>query len=107
MLGLFKKLWNDEAGAIISTEIVCVSTILVIGVVSGLTAVRDAIVTELDDVAHAIGSMNQSYTVDGSQSFSSATASFGYIDGKDFDELGVNPSPRRCVIVGFVDLGSE
>ena len=38
-------------------------TLLTIGIVSGLTAARDAMITELGDVAEAMLSLDQSYTI--------------------------------------------
>lgn len=56
-----KKLWNDEAGLIISAELVLVLTICVLGVIVGLSSVVVAVNEELLDTAHAIGSLNQSF----------------------------------------------
>ena len=39
-------------------------TLLVIGIVSGLSAARDAIIDELGDVAQAMLALDQSYTID-------------------------------------------
>ena len=65
MLRNFSKLAADEHGFIISAELVLVMTIAVLGMVVGLTAVRDSITQELNDVAHAFGSINQSYNYNG------------------------------------------
>jgi len=62
---MIRKLWNDEAGFIISAELVLVATILVIGMIVGLVAVRNAVVQELVDVAQAIGNVSQSYCFGG------------------------------------------
>lgn len=59
------KLWNDDRGALLATEWVFVSTIMVVGVVAGLKSVQQAVVTELEDMANAIGSLSQSYTFSG------------------------------------------
>lgn len=59
------KLFHDEAGFIISAELVLVATLLVIGMIVGLSEVQHAVVAELNDVADAVGSMNQSYYVSG------------------------------------------
>ena len=56
-----KRLWNDETGAILSTELILIGTVLIIGVLVGLKSVRDAVVTELADVAQAFSSANQSF----------------------------------------------
>jgi Flp pilus assembly pilin Flp len=58
---MLKRLWSDEGGAIISAELVLVLTIVVLGMIVGLVAVRDAVVTELADFAQAIGSLDMSY----------------------------------------------
>src|SRR5262245_19837520 len=55
------KLLNDECGLIISAELVLVLTICVLGVIVGLSSVVLAVNEELLDVAHAIGSLNQSF----------------------------------------------
>ena len=64
-LRLFCRLWNDEEGFIISSELVLVSTILVIGMIVGLVVVRNQVVQELVDVGQAIGAMSQSYAFGG------------------------------------------
>ena len=58
---MFNKLWNDEAGVIISAELVLVLTICVLGVIVGLSSVVVAVNEELQDTAHAIGVLNQSF----------------------------------------------
>ena len=62
---MLKALWNDEAGFIISAELVLVATILVIGLIVGLSEVQHAVVSELNDVADAIGELNQCYSFSG------------------------------------------
>ncbi len=62
---MFQSLLNDESGFIISAELVLVATLLVIGLIVGLAEVQHAIVSELNDVAEAIGSVNQTYYYSG------------------------------------------
>lgn len=59
---MLKKLWNNEAGFIISAELVLVLTIAVLGMVVGLSHVAMAVNEELSDIGQAIGSLNQSYS---------------------------------------------
>lgn len=59
------SLWKDDAGFIVSAELVLVATILVIGLIVGLSEVQHAVVSELNDVADAIGELNQSYSFSG------------------------------------------
>lgn len=53
MRKLLKKLFQDESGMIISSEIVIVGTILVIGSIVGLASLSHAVNNELNDVARA------------------------------------------------------
>lgn len=59
------RLWADEAGFIVSAELVLVATILVIGMIVGLVSLRNQVVQELVDVGQAVGSMTQSYAYAG------------------------------------------
>ena len=100
---MFRKLWNDEAGAIVSAEIVLVATILVIGMVVGLKSVRDAVVTELADVAQAIANIDQSYSFSGVSGHLAATAGAYFLDTTDFCDTtdGAAKTDSRCVNVGM------
>jgi hypothetical protein len=62
---LVSKMFHDEGGFIVSAELVLVATIVVIGMIVGLSEIQHAVVSELNDVADAIGSMNQSFCVSG------------------------------------------
>lgn len=62
---LFKNLLDDEHGFIITTELVIVATLLVIGLIAGIQCLQTAVVSELKDVGAAIGSLNQSYSYTG------------------------------------------
>ena len=65
MRHLFTQLLNDDAGFIVSAELVLVATIAVLSLVVGLTEVASAINNELNDVADAFGSINQSFCFQG------------------------------------------
>jgi hypothetical protein len=62
MLKLLKTLRDDDHGVILSTEIVIVGSLLVIGLISGLSCLRQSVNSELQDVANAIGALDQSYS---------------------------------------------
>ncbi|GIX04331.1 MAG: hypothetical protein KatS3mg114_0200 [Planctomycetaceae bacterium] len=62
---MLKKLWHDEVGAVISAELVLILTILVLGVIVGLSEVAVAVNTELNDISNAIGALDQSYVFTG------------------------------------------
>ena len=101
---MLKKLWNDEAGAIVSLEIVLVGTILGIGVITGLTSLRDAVITELADLGGAIAWLDQSYIYHGATSHSSATAGTFHGDTRDYCDNGEpgNGNERCLVICGGI-----
>src|SRR5262245_14281338 len=67
MLHLFRKLWRDDEGALIATEFLFVATILVIGIIIGLTNLRTAINAELTELGNAILALSQGYTISGQQ----------------------------------------
>jgi Flp pilus assembly pilin Flp len=61
MKTILSQLKNDEAGFIISAELVLVSTIVILAMVVGLSEVSHNINDELEDVGSAFGGVNQSY----------------------------------------------
>ena len=65
MLKIATALWNDDAGFIVSAELVLVATIGVLALTVGLSEVAFGINQELEDVGSAIGAMNQSYCYNG------------------------------------------
>jgi Flp pilus assembly pilin Flp len=109
---MLRKLWNDEAGAIVSAEIVLVATILVIGMIVGLKSVRDAVVTELADVAQAIADLSQSYSYSGVDGHAAATSGSVFLDAQDFcdsntDDDAVPTTGTKCVIVAAAAIQDE
>ena len=52
---------QSEAGFIVTVELIFIVTIMVIGLLVGWIAVRDATVAELGDVAEAVGALDQGY----------------------------------------------
>src|SRR5215471_13386349 len=69
-----RQLWNDDCGALIATEWVFVVTILVLGIITGLVAVRQALISELTETAQALMALNQSYSFSGQTNCESSTA---------------------------------
>jgi hypothetical protein len=75
MESLFAKLWDDDGGALIATEYLFATTILVIGSVVGLVSIRDALNAELSELANAILALSQAYTISGVSGCSSTDGS--------------------------------
>ena len=61
MTKLLCALTRDEAGFIVSAELVLISTIAVLSMVVGLSEVAINVNNELEDVGSAFGSVNQSF----------------------------------------------
>ena len=62
MKSLLNRVWQEDEG-VLTFEWILLITVLVIGIVGGLSAVRDAVLTELGDVAEAMISLDQSYSI--------------------------------------------
>lgn len=96
------KLWNDEAAFVATTDLILISSILIIGTIVGLTTFRDQVVQELGDVSASVSALNQSYSYAsvvitfGGQTFSVAGSQF--VDTTDDCDTG-DPSgaPAMCI----------
>ncbi|MCA8989669.1 MAG: hypothetical protein KDA78_18625 [Planctomycetaceae bacterium] len=96
---MLKALWNDEAGFIVSAELVLIATILVIGLIVGLSSIQHAVVAELNDVGDAIGSVNQSYWYTGFSKEKSYGRGFAaYTRGSSFDDTVDDCDNDQCDI---------
>ncbi len=62
---IFHNLLQDETGFVISAELILVATLLVLGMIVGLSEVQHAVTQELNDVGDAVGTLNQSYCYSG------------------------------------------
>jgi len=83
-MSLMKRLWNDEAGFVVSAELILIATIAVLGLIVALDTVRNAITSELSDVAGAIQDVNQSYSYRAVVGHSATVAGSDYLDELDF-----------------------
>ena len=81
-------LWNDEAGFIVSAELVLISTIAVLAMVVGLSEVAGAVNQELGDVATAFGSVNQSFRYQGLTGHGGTNNGSNFHDAVDFCDGG-------------------
>jgi hypothetical protein len=91
-----KNLINDEAGFVVSAELILIATITVLGLVVGLAEVRQAVSEELEDVAAAVGSLNQGYCLTGLHTNKAHTNGSHFQDHSDFcdgenDIVGTDP----------------
>lgn len=84
-----KKNKNSKAGFIISGELVLIATVLVIGLLVGSVAVRDAVLGELQDTASAYAMLDQSYGFQGANADTwnnDRTEGTEFVDGVDYND---------------------
>lgn len=74
------KLKKKMGGFVQTAELVLLSTVLVTGLTVGLVNVRDAVTSELEDVAQSIGALDQTYKFMGIES-SSGTGDNNFVAG--------------------------
>jgi hypothetical protein len=97
------RLWKDEGGFVVSTELVLVATILVLSMIVGMKKISSQVLAEMSDVANAIGFLNQSYYYDGAWYWTWGTvpASWGgtgpFIDGVDVIAGDYNPINTNAI----------
>ncbi len=108
-----QRLAADQRGALASVEMILMGTIVMLGMIVGLSTWRDAVVQELGDSAAAVSELNQGYrydrntiskyyrTDDGGYVRVYATVDGStYIDRRDFCQATVtDPSgqPAMCI----------
>jgi hypothetical protein len=85
------SLWNDESGSLLSSEYILLGSILTLGLIVGITAARDSIITELEDYAEAILSLNLSGSAPPSGSGGIAGTSNVAFDGTESGSYTVVP----------------
>ena len=73
-MGIFRELWTDEAGVIMSAEAVVLGTVGVVGLTAGLSVAAKAVNSELQDLGFAIRSLDQSYEIPGIHGCGASTA---------------------------------
>lgn len=100
MVHIGKKLLQDNTGFVISAELVLVMTIGVLAMVVGLTAVRDSVVNELNDVSHAIGAVSQSYNYNGLEK-KCHYGKHASVNGAGFND---NRDNCDCKVIDYVDV---
>ena len=99
---IMRKLFNDEAGFIISAELVLVLTIAVLGMVVGLVSVRDSLLNEMCDISSAFGAVNQSFDFRGaSKEASGAKGHHAIVAGAGFADT---TDDCDCKIVTYSDV---
>jgi hypothetical protein len=93
---------KKQAGFIVSIELLLLASITVIGLIVGMTNVRDAVLAELSDVSESIGSLDQSYSITAVSNAAGTAATAGSKFTDDLDNNGLKP-----IDSGLGDSASE
>ncbi|MGJ8690545.1 MAG: hypothetical protein ACSHXZ_13610 [Gammaproteobacteria bacterium] len=79
------NLSKKQRGFILTSEAVLLSTVMVVGMTTGLVTLRDSMNAELEDVAEAIGSIDQSYSFNGIENDQNSAGIAGSAFGDSID----------------------
>jgi Flp pilus assembly pilin Flp len=102
MQALILSLWRDDRGALIATEYLFVATILVIGTIVGLSNVRDAVNTELSELANALLALSQGYTISGQSGAGGSTDGSQAIDTPSTITDPMNTPPSMPSVIDLL-----
>ena len=103
MLNLLKALRQDEHGVILSTEIVIVGSLLVIGLITGVACLQKSVNGELQDLAGAIGALDQSYSFSSFRKAATHGRCCAYTAGSSYSNCE-NDSQKCGDIVGCTEV---
>ena len=104
---LRQKVQNRQGGFIVSIELMLIATILVIGMIVGMVAVRDAMVAELHDVAEALGEMDQSFVFQGLRDPQNGAATSPSSFNDEVDDLTDGGTNQGGATLGGDDVGLD
>lgn len=103
MRNFLSQLWSDECGFVVSSELVFVATLLVIGLTTGFSAIRNQVVGELADVADAVSELDQSYSFAQITAANASTRGAGFIDQNDLGESNAASSDQTAGVLPVED----
>jgi hypothetical protein len=87
---LIAQLWKDDAGAVISTELLLVSSISLFGAISGLTSMRNALNSAQATYANAVMSISPNFSYAGYELMGSNGNPIASVPGVNFQA----PAPQ-------------
>jgi Flp pilus assembly pilin Flp len=85
MSNLFCRLWADDRGAVISTELVLVIGILIFGIIPGLVALRNSVIAALATIGNTLTNIVPSFTYSGFSIAGSGNGNIALVQGYQLD----------------------
>lgn len=80
---MLRRLLAEDDGFVVSSELMLMSSLVVLGLLVGLESARSAVTAELSDVVGSMQDLNQSFSVDGIVYHNSNIAGFNFVDALD------------------------
>lgn len=90
MSNLFRRLWADDQGAVISTELVLVIGILIFGIIPGLVALRNSVIAALATVGNTLVALVPSFTYSGFNIDGTPGGIIAQVQGYQVDSTSTN-----------------
>lgn len=100
----WNALWRDEHGLVLSAELIVIVTIVVLGLITGLACVQQAVVGELQDLSGAFRGLNQSYGFSGFRGCFKSWGQTSWTSGSRFSDVNAGYYPGMAGI-GFSEIG--
>lgn len=102
-MNLMLRLWSDEAGFVVSSELILVAAIVVMGMLTGMATIRDQVVQELGDVGDSVSELSQTFRWQGTTGHTSSVAGTIFLDTNDFCEAAAGADQAttgpQCIIL--------
>jgi hypothetical protein len=97
-----RPLWDDDGGStLVTSEIVFLFAILVLGLITGLVALRQSVISELVETAQALMALNQSFSFSGDSNCESATPPDGSSASDTTNTIGEGSVSARTAAIAF------
>ena len=75
---------KDNRGFIATVELLLVTVVVLLGLLVGITSMRDAVVSEISDLGGTMQDLNQTYSVVGLNGHSGRSVGMDFLDERDF-----------------------
>lgn len=79
-----RRLRKDNGGFIATIELLFVSVVVLLGLLAGVGAIRDSVISEISDIGGSLQDLNHSYSVFGLVGHSGSTSGMDFTDSLDF-----------------------
>lgn len=83
-----RQLWRDDDGSVIATEYMMLASVVALGGVTGMASLRDATVSESQETAQSIRTINQSYRNTGAKTTGASTTGAQVTDNNSTAAVG-------------------